>query len=76
MIDVTKVYDDRGFNLTHICAQNNDHVTLDILITYIFGYWERKNLDVTRSMSLSLLLEWVNEPSRTSISENSNENYL
>ena len=73
MIDVTKVYDERGFNLTHLCSQNNDHTSLDILITYIFGYWEKKNQDVSRSMSLSLLYEWVNEPSRSHITEHSDQ---
>ena len=55
--------DDKGFNLAHIAALNNDHKTLDILISYSFSYWDRLN-DITRSMSIHLLHEWVNQESR------------
>jgi hypothetical protein len=59
-IEITKVYDDDGFNLAHISARNNDHRTLDVLIHYSFQYWAKYN-NVTKSMSLDLLQEWVNE---------------
>jgi hypothetical protein len=40
LIDITKVYDERGFNMAHIAAMNNDPHGLDMMLNYIFYYWE------------------------------------
>ena len=63
VIDLTKVYDDRGFNLIHLASLNSDHKTLDVLIYKAFDYWDNLNME-DRTQSLSLLKQWVNEPSR------------
>ena len=39
-IDVIEVYDERGYNLAHICSQNNDPICLNILINYALLFWD------------------------------------
>ena len=46
-IDVSEVYDEKGYNLIHICAQNNDYICLNILINYAFLYWNN-NKDINK----------------------------
>ena len=40
LLDLTKVYDERGFTLVHIACINCDHKTLDVLIASAFKYWD------------------------------------
>jgi len=65
-IDLTKVYDERGFNLVHLASLNADHKTLDVLIAKSFEYWDSLNMK-DQNQSLALLKQWVNEPSRPPI---------
>ena len=44
-IDLAEVFDERGYNLIHICAQNNDYICLNIIINYAFLYWNN-NQDI------------------------------
>ena len=40
LVDVTQIYDERGFTLAHISCQNNDHKSLMVLIAYAYSFWE------------------------------------
>lgn len=62
-IDLAEVYDERGYNLIHICAQNNDYICLNIIINYAFLYWNN-NKDINQQYALNFLYEWVNQPSK------------
>lgn len=42
-LDLTKVFDERGFTLVHISSSNSDSKTLDVLINQQFKYWEIAN---------------------------------
>ena len=62
-LDLTQVYDERGFSLVHIACQNNDHKTLDVLINGAFTYWESNNQNMRRSLAIDQLKQWVNSTS-------------
>lgn len=40
LVDVTQIYDERGFTLAHIVCQNNDSKSLMVLIAYAYSFWE------------------------------------
>ena len=62
MLDLTKVYDERGFTLVHIACINCDHKTLDVLIAAAFRYWDKQQ-NISRQESLHCLQNWVNQAS-------------
>lgn len=62
LLDLTKVYDERGYTLVHICCMNSDAKTLDVLINQQFKYWEITRR-VSKQETLDLLHDWVNQES-------------
>lgn len=62
LLDLTKVYDERGYTLVHICCMNSDAKTLDVLINQQFKFWETSRR-VTKQETLELLHDWVNQES-------------
>lgn len=68
VIDLSLLYDARGYSMLHLVCMNNDHKSLEVLLTYALSFWlEEKRY--SEKQAYSALAKWVNKSCKREYSE-------
>lgn len=62
VLDLTQVYDERGYTLVHMACMNSDHHTLRVLLSMADRYWQILN-NISQQQQQTLIRTWINSPS-------------
>jgi hypothetical protein len=62
VLDLTQVYDERGYTLVHMACMNGDHQTLQVLLVMADRYWQILN-KISKPQQQTLIQTWINSPS-------------